>query len=423
MNNFTKTTLLVSACLAAGITQATAQAQNDFARDRDLAVLDRPRPEYDAIGIPLDSFLLYPRLNIVSGYDDNIYATDTNTKADGIFQIQPSLALKSQWSEHELDFDAHSSINQYFSHGTEDTNDYGAALNGRLDILASTNITAHASYDLETEARGDESAAENTVNPVQFSVWTGQLSGMHQFNRLQVSVTGTWDDYNYLDGRDGLGNVIDQHFRNVQDTGETVRADYAISPDTAVFLSGNLNQHSYPVQPPLVANDYNSTGFEALGGVNFQITNLVTGELGAGYFKQDYPNVAGQNLGSLALHGTVQWFPTELTTVSVKVDRLVADSSLQGSAGYLTTGGSVQVDHELRYNVILSGIFSYNDDSFQGIDRNDGRWTAGIGAKYLLTREVGIGLNYNHDNQISSGANRYINFNIDRVMLNLVLQE
>ena len=423
MKKFTKISLVASAFFAAGIGQVLAQAENDFARDRDLGVLDRPRPEYDALGVPVSAFLLYPRLNVLSGYDDNIYATQTNTQGDGIVQIQPSLALKSQWSEHELDLNAHASINQYFDHGSEDTNDYGAALNGRLDVLASTKLTGSASYDLETEPREAESAERNTVSPVQFNYWTSQLAGSHQFDRLQVSLTANWDSYNYLDGRDNLGNVVDQHFRNVEDTGETLRADYALSPDTAVFVSGNLNQHAYSLQPPVVANDFNSTGSEILGGVNFQITSLVTGELGFGYFSQDYKNVVGQNLGSFAMHGTVQWFPTELTTVTAKFDRLEQDSSMQISAGYLTTGGSVEVDHELRYNVILTGLVSFNSDSFQGIDRNDERWGAGFGVKYLLMREVGLGLNFDHESQISSGTDRFINFDINRVMLNLVLQK
>jgi hypothetical protein len=424
MKNLIKVGVFVSTFFVGGGMQVFAQAENDFARDRNLGVLDRPRPEYDALGLPVSSFLMYPRLNIVSGYNDNIFATDTKTQADGFVQLQPTLALQSQWSQHELDLNAHAGINRYFDHGSENTDDYGAALNGRLDVLASTKLTGGASYDLKTEPREAETAAGNTINPVQYSVWASQFSGSRQFNRLQVSLSGSWDSYSYLDGRDGnTGNIVDEHFRNVQDTRETARADYALSPDTAVFVSGNLNQHTYSLQPPAVLNDFNSHGLEVLGGVNFQITSLLTGEVGIGYFRQEYPNVAAQDLGSLALHGTAQWFPTELTTVTVKVDRLVQDSAVQFSAGYVDTGGSVEVDHELRYNVILSGIFSYNNDSYQGIDRNDERWSAGLGAKYLLTREIGVGLNFNHDSQVSTGTARFINFDINRVMLNLVLQK
>jgi hypothetical protein len=422
MRRFTKSALLFSLCLG-GSAQVFGQAQNDFARDRDLGVLDRPRPEYDALGVPLSTFLMYPRLNVVSGYNDNIFATDTNKQADGFVQLQPSVSLKSQWSQHELDLNAHSSINRYFDHGAENSEDYGAGLAGRLDVLADTKLTGGASYDLETEPREAETALRNTVNPVQFNVWTAQASGSHQFNRLQVSLSGTWDSYSYLDGRDpGTGGLVDEHYRNVQDYGETLRADYALSPDTAVFVSGNLNQHNYSVQPPFVPNNFNSHGSEILGGVNFQITSLLTGEVGIGYFQQDFSHVPNQNLGGFAVHATGQWFPTELTTVTVKLNRLVQDSAIQVSAGYVDTGGMIEVDHELRYNVILSGIFSYNDDSYQGVDRTDERWTAGIGGKYLFTREVGLGLNFNHDSQVSTGANRFINFDINRVMLNLVLQ-
>jgi hypothetical protein len=424
MRRATKAALLCSLCLGAG-TPVFGQAQNDFARDRDLGVLDRPRPEYDALGMPVSAFLLYPRLNVVTGYNDNIFAGDTNIKGAGFVQLQPSASLRSQWSQHELDLNTHASINRYFNQGSEDTEDYGAALNGRLDVLASTKITGGGSYDLETEPREAETSTRNTLNPVQFGLWTAQLSGSHQFNRLQVSLSGTFDSYNYINGRDpnNTAIVIDEHYRSVQDFGETLRADYALSPDTAIFVSGNLNQHNYSVQPPLVPFDFNSHGSEVLGGVNFQITSLVTGEVGIGYYQQEFPHIVNQNLGGLAVHGTVQWFPTELTTVTLKVNRLVQDSAIQTSAGYVDTGGSIEVDHELRYNVILSGLFSYNHDAYQGLDRTDERWTGGIGAKYLFTREVGLGLNFNHDSQVSSGANRFINFDINRVMLNLVLQK
>jgi hypothetical protein len=435
MNKSIRVAFLASTFFVAGHSPVFAQAENDFARDRDLGVLDRPRPEYDALGIPLDSFLLFPRLDVVTGYNDNIYAVQTGAQGDGFVQLQPSLNLKSQWSQQELDFNIHSSINRYFDHTSEDTNDYGAGVNGRLDVLASTKVTGSASYDLETEAREAESATRDTISPVQFGLWQSQLAATHQFNRLQISLSGVWDQFNYQDGLYQNGSIpglvvtgpndliVDEHFRNVQDFGETLRADYAISPDTALFVSGNLNQHLYPDQPPAVMYNFNSHGYEVLGGVNFQITSLVSGEVGAGYFVADFPHVGDQNLGSFAINGSVQWFPSELTTVSVKVDRLVEDSDIEFSAGYVTTGGSVEVDHELRYNVILTGLFAYNNDSYQGIDRDDERWTAGVGAKYLLTREWGLGLNFDHDNQISTGTQRFINFEINRVMLNLVLQK
>jgi hypothetical protein len=424
MRRLTKTALLCSLCFAASA-PAFGQAQNDFARDRDLGVMDRPRPEYDALGVPVSTFLMYPRLNVVTGYNDNLFAQETGAVGSGFVQFQPSVAFRSQWSQHELDLTTHASINRFFDHDSESTDDYGAQLFGRLDVLASTKINGGVSYDLETEPREAETATRDTLNPVQFGLWTAQLSAARQFNRLQVSLSGTWDSYNYLDGvlNTNPSIIVDEHFRNVQDTGETLRADYALSPDTAIFVSGNLNQHNYSVQPPLVPNDFNSHGYEVLGGVNFQVTSLMTGEVGMGYFQQDFPHVANQDLGGFALHGTLQWFPTELTTVTLKVNRLVQDSAIQFSSGYVDTGGLFEVDHELRYNVILSGLFSYNNDSYQGLDRTDERWTAGIGAKYLFTREVGVGLNFNHDSQVSSGANRFINFDINRVMLNLVLQK
>ena len=65
---------------------------------------------------------------------------------------------------------------------------------------------------------------------------------------------------------------------------------------------------------------------------------------------------------------------------------------------------------------------SFNDDAYEGIDREDQRWSVAIGGKYLFTREVGVALNFYHDSQTSAGADRFINFDMNRIMLSLVLQ-
>jgi hypothetical protein len=417
--------LLASAALIAAVAPlpAFAQAGANFERDKNVGVTDRARPDYDAAGIPVSSFILLPKLDVTAQYDDNIYATETNAVDDFIVQMQPSVAIKSQWSRHELDALVHSSINRYISHDTEDTADYGGALNGRLDILAGTYLNAKASYDLLTEPRESDSFSRNTISPIQYTLWDVGATAVNQFNRLQVSLSADLNRYHYYNGVDASNAPVLENDRNVENVSQTLRADYAINPDTAVFVSASHNQQDYTAQPPVVISDRNGIGYELLGGVNFQVTNLIQGEFSAGYLTEQYNHVIGQNYSNVAFHSLFHWYPTELTTVTVKADRVANNSQDQFSAGYITTGGSLAVDHELRWNVILNLLASYNEDNYRGIDRVDDRWSASVGGTYLLNRNLGLALRFSHDDVNSLGLDRYISFQDNKAMLSLILQQ
>ena len=54
----------------------------------------------------------------------------------------------------------------------------------------------------------------------------------------------------------------------------------------------------------------------------------------------------------------------------------------------------MSLDHELLRNVLLNVIVSYETDDWKGIDRTDKISGLGAGVKYLLNRNVYLGLTY-----------------------------
>ena len=82
----------------------------------------------------------------------------------------------------------------------------------------------------------------------------------------------------------------------------------------------------------------------------------------------------------------------------------------------------MEVDHELRRNIILTGrVFAAHDD-YRGIDRADDRWTARVGGTWLLNRTVGVGVFFDHIDVNSSGAAAISNYAVNQVLISLVIQ-
>ncbi|RME99685.1 MAG: hypothetical protein D6773_12555, partial [Alphaproteobacteria bacterium] len=62
-----------------------------------------PAGPYDALGIRVGSFLIYPELHIERLYTDNALLSTSNPRSDQASVLTPSVTLRSNWSRHLLE--------------------------------------------------------------------------------------------------------------------------------------------------------------------------------------------------------------------------------------------------------------------------------------------------------------------------------
>lgn len=404
---------------------ALASAQNAsadmFARNRGVAVRERPHPEYEALGLPVGAFTLYPRLQANAEYLDNVYATTTGAVDDMVLRLKPELALESGWSRHSLQAYVRGTINRYQDFTTEDSDEWGVGGSGRLDVMRQANLTGGVSYASQTEARTASNTAVSAAEPIQFDLTQAFLAGTRAAGRLKLSARADYRQFDYQDGRTVGGAIIDQSNRNRKVSSLSGRVDYAISPATAVFFQTTANKRDYDVDNgPTPSRD--STGYEAVAGVNFELGAVSRGEVAAGYLKQEYDNAAYNNIDGFGARAQFEWFPTELTTVTLNGSRTVEDAGVLGASGYLSSGVGATIDHELFRNVILTANTTFSSDDYNGIDRNDERFSAAVGGTYLVNRNLGVSLTASHLKQSSKGADNGASFDVNRLMVSLVSQ-
>lgn len=401
---------------------AQARSVDMFARDRAVAVRDRPHPEYEALGVPLGMFTLYPRLQLDVEYNDNIYATASGAEDDVVFHIKPEVALESGWSRHMLNAYARGTINRYDAFDSENSEDFGLGAAGRLDITRAANLAGGVDYAELTEPRTSSNAPASTAEPIQYDMAQAYLAASRVSGRLKLSARGDYRTFDYKDGLTVGGLPVDQDNRDRDVSSLSGRADYAVSPATAFFVQVTGNERAYDVASTLAAPNRDSSGYEALAGVNFELGAVARGEIAAGYIKQDFDETAYSDIDGFGARAQVQWFPTDLTTVTVGATRTIEDAGVVGSGGYLSSGVSFAVDHELLRNVILSGGLTYSTDEYNGIDRDDDRFSASVGGTYLLNRNIGLSLMASHLEQSSDGLDAGSDFDVNRVIFSVVTQ-
>lgn len=374
------------------ISSGHGRAQDSSALERQ-SVLQKPRPDYDPLGVRVGSFLVYPAIDLSETYDSNVFVTQTDTKSDLLTTVRPSVQVRSDWNNHALNFTAADEINRYATQVGENNSNLLAATDGRLDIERNIYLTGRLSYQFLHESRTSPNTVTAEKSPIGYQLASGALGFVHETGRLGLRVDGTVDDYSYNDGITSTGEIIPETNRNRVEYAVSPRLSYGIIPGYEAFVKTRVNWRDYlsPGDAPMDVNR-SSHGYEVAAGTAVRLGPTLNGEIFAGYFRQTYggglPDASGPDFG-----GNLLWNVTALTSVRGSVARTVEETILAGVSTFIQTATTITVEHELLRDVLVSGGGSYIVQDFQGISRSDRNYEAHAGARYLINRNLNAGLN------------------------------
>ncbi|PHR94193.1 MAG: hypothetical protein COA69_00930 [Robiginitomaculum sp.] len=392
--------------------------ENLFDRNRNVSVKDRPRPEYDSGGVQVGAFTYSPQLVTNVEFDNNIFATDTNKINDIIIVVQPSVGVQSTWAVHSLSLAADVDHREYTDFGTETVTNYGLSGDGRLDITGSASLGAGVAYRKASEPRTSSGAVNRAAEPVRYDTKSAYISGSYETGRTKFTGLASLGNYDYDDVDLIGGGNADQDFRDQDETNIEGRAAYAISPATAVFARVRYQRQDYASTG--VQRDQD--GYTLDVGADFDLTDLVRGEIGIGYLERSFKNPAFDKISGFGFSGNLEWFASPLVTVGANVDRSIRAAALAASPAYTATSFGSSVDYEWRRNIILSAGATISEDKYEAIDRLDKRHSLYVGANYLLNRYVGFSANIVNSHQKSTGVDRQSDFDDVKVVFGLTLR-
>ena len=141
--------------LFALLVNATPALAADPATGDGADVLTRARPEYDARGVHVGTFFLYPSLTGGLGYSDNVFNSQADLD-DYFYALSPQIRLASDWARHALNLSAEATSHWYDAQSGENRTDWNVGANGRLDIVRGSEIKAEVHHIELHEPRGTD---------------------------------------------------------------------------------------------------------------------------------------------------------------------------------------------------------------------------------------------------------------------------
>ncbi|MAU59416.1 MAG: hypothetical protein CMI62_01660 [Parvibaculum sp.] len=407
MSSFVSRALLAAVAVTSlhmvPVSVASAQTQ-EIVDDRNVSVRERARPGYDAVGVRAGAFTVFPEASISGTFDDNIYATDTNTESDFITTLAAGVQAVSNWSRHSLNLNAGISQALYADNNDEDRLDWNVGGDGRLDITRDTSVSGGLSYAQLHEDRSAPNAIGLAAEPTEYTLLQADAALDHRFNRVTSRIGATYSDYDFDTVPLTGGGVLNQDFRDREEYTEFLQLGYDVSPDTNVYVRGTLNQREYDQKPPVVALNRDSDGYAVVAGSDFRLTNLAQGGIFVGYQEQDYDDPTLAQIDGIAYGANVDWFVTPLTTIRFEAAATIEETIAAGASGYTDNSVGFRIDHELMRNVIIGANAGYSNQDFEGIPRDDDVVSAGLGVDYFLNRNFSLSLGYDYTDRDSTVA-------------------
>jgi hypothetical protein len=384
---------------------------------RGTTVANRPRPEYDPLGVAFGPLLFRPLLRLEGSFDDNILASGTRRESDFIASTIAGLEGLTRWSTHEVRLSAQVNDRRYLEFDTEDTTSWRLNASGRYDITRFQFVDARISAARFFVPR-DDAEDFGSVRPIEVDEQTAVLGYSVRQNRVGLRLQGFAQSLRFQDTEvvDDVTRAIvpsDQSARDRNVYVGSVIGSYEIAPLRSAVLIARANRRDYVSEPanagrpggPLARS---SDGYDILGGVDFDYDGIFAVRLLAGWLQQFYEDDRLPSTSAPTFEAALSWNPTTLTSLRFTADRQVTESIRNNSSSVLRTAFNAVVDHEIARNVLLQGGVGYRIDDFQGISRIDRLLVGTLGATWLINRTLRLNGTYTRqDGDKSAGAADY----------------
>lgn len=405
---------------------------------------ERQGSSYDAKGIRLGAFDFHPLMAFGSEYDSNIFKRNSaNEVASYVAHFQPGFMMASDWSRHAFNASVKTDLTVFTSQPKNNNyQDVFVSLDGRLDILKDSFFEASYNFNSIHEDRGSADQAGG-ITPTFYNVNYLNLSYQHKFNRLKLEPEFSVSRYDYQDTLTSLGFSLQNHTRNRWEYKPSMRVGYELKPGYEAFtkftwLSVDYNEEVITGYANTVLNgapiqsfDRNSSGYNILAGMEFDLTDLITGDVSIGYLSRDYADNQLQSISGVNGFLNLLWQPSALTGVLFNFTRDIQETTQSGVSGMFITSPSITITHELRRNIIFSLGTRYSFNEYRGFNaanpivsdrtnRLEHVVSANTGIKYLVNRYLSLELNYVYDTRETNYTG--VDYDVHQVMFNILGQ-
>lgn len=358
----------------------------DNTRTGSIDNLRPRRPDIDAPGIRVGSFIIRPSIGQGIGVESTTYGSTTTTRS--FLQTTGKADIISDWSLHQLSISAAGvwQTNIGGSGATKPTANVDAKLRLDVDRLTIANLTA--GYSFARESSTDPNSIVGATTQSGIHTLKGGVDITREFGDFRGTVAGTVTRTVYTAATLSDGTLFSMSDRNQTTTEGRVRLGYEISPALIPFVEGSIGRAIS--DQTLDRNGYNRNAniYAAKAGVQLDFTEKLRGEVSAGYKQVRYSDARLSKIDAFTMDGKVDWSPIRGTDVNFTLATGIDPSTVAGVSGstYYTIGTAVSQQMIDNLVATVGGATTFRHFSPTGVASDQTEWAANAGLTWSLSR-------------------------------------
>lgn len=370
-----------------------------------------PASVFAAGNIHFGALEVHPYLSVTETYDDNVYATSSNTTYDWITTTTPGIKLLMPFRTHKVEAEYRAVIRNYWDYTSENITDHHAAVLGDFKFGSLVGLKIGDKYDKGHEPRSSSGSGQieeyykNAANASLSYVFADRFKAEAGYTRT------SWD--------------FTQPENNFRDRAEDLIATYLyyrFLPKTSAFIEFDYKNIGFEQK----ANNLDNKVYTPLLGVTWEISEMTKGIVKGGYLFKKYETGGEKNIDTWTASVELDQAFSDRASIKVVGLRDVNESNTRGTSYYTTTGAFAEYTHKLAYKLSAVARGSYGEDDYSNSvgtapDRHDKTVLYGVGLKYQMRDWLEFALNYNHLDRNSNIDARDLNDNTTSLTVNFAL--
>jgi hypothetical protein len=358
--------------------------------------LRRPRPEddpYAPLGIRAGSLILRPAIEIDGGYDTNAQRTSRNRRGSAFWRTEGEFNATSDWSRHQFDLGLRGAYTAFTGVSNANRPEGEARLGLRLDASRDQTIETTLSARIDTERPGSANLPGGVSERVPYYNLGASLGGTQRFGRTSLALRTTAERALYEDARAG-GVTISQEARNVTTYGARARLGHEITPGFTPFAEAGIDTRRHDLRLDQSGYERDSRGLTLRTGSSFEIERSLTGEASLGYTFRAYEDARLRALRAPVLDAALTWSISPLTTLNLRAQSEIAETTIAGSSGALTYRGTATLTHAFLRNFTATATLGIARADYDRVNREETTLTAGLRLEYRFSRLLAARASY-----------------------------
>ncbi|MCK9469874.1 MAG: outer membrane beta-barrel protein [Porticoccaceae bacterium] len=349
-----------------------------------------------------------PLLDLEVGYDDNIRGVGIDDESSWVTTLSPSVLLEAIDGLNLYQLKYRADARRYHSSQDDDH------VNHSVEALGTFVFNQRNRLNLAASHYRTESVANTRFTDINDEFSTSKVGAVYGFG--VPSATFNFDlgaDYTWR-RTDNSGGI--NRDREYDITGVNGILYYRVSPKTRMLAEYRYQDYEYELSTSTLDNDRDI----ALVGITWDATAKTVGTIKVGYEDRDFSHASQRDFSNTFWEVDVTWQPRPLSTITFGTQKGSAEGETTANYAKTTT-------YDLGWNQrwtdrVHSDVFySFKEEDYRGMDREDDITRAGVSINYDLLRWVTVGVGYTYYDRDSPIAIRDYDRNIYALNFNFSL--